>query len=358
MKECKTCLNTKANSQVRFNENSVCSQCQDHQVFEPNNDSELRDLFRKVKNKKLKYDALVPTSGGKDSTYVLYLATKKYGLKVLAYTLDNGFLSDLAKKNIEESIKKAGVDHIWYKIPEETLYKSYRRSLLKSGELCGVCGVAIERSMLKVSERYKIPLILLGHSPAEAHSFTKENIYDPVRLKSILKSKEITRKEINEIIVYPRLNYISSFLYTKLGRFGKKINLLYYLPLKSDNEIAQIIKKEMGWKDSDHSAYTRHLDCLAEPFTNYIRDNRLGSSRRLPQINNMIRNGEINKDEAQKILLEDAKQEIPANYNLIKETLKISENDIQASFKVPLGAYAAKESISNKVFAIVRKWVK
>ena len=40
----------------------------------------------------------VSFSGGKDSTYVLYKLVKEYRLKVKAYTLDNGFLSQEARE--------------------------------------------------------------------------------------------------------------------------------------------------------------------------------------------------------------------------------------------------------------------
>ncbi len=41
-----------------------------------------------AKKKGRRYDALVPLSGGKDSTYCLYLATRQFGLQVLAFTFD------------------------------------------------------------------------------------------------------------------------------------------------------------------------------------------------------------------------------------------------------------------------------
>lgn len=46
------------------------------------------------------YDALLCFSGGKDSTYTLWLLRKKLGLRVLAVTFDNGFLPEQTFKNI------------------------------------------------------------------------------------------------------------------------------------------------------------------------------------------------------------------------------------------------------------------
>ena len=41
---------------------------------------------------------MVPISGGRDSSMVLYLAVMKFKMKVLAFNYDNGFFSEQAKK--------------------------------------------------------------------------------------------------------------------------------------------------------------------------------------------------------------------------------------------------------------------
>lgn len=49
-------------------------------------------LCNKIKGKQ-KYDAVIMYTGGKDSGYAAYYLSKKLGLKVLAVTWDNGFLT-------------------------------------------------------------------------------------------------------------------------------------------------------------------------------------------------------------------------------------------------------------------------
>jgi tRNA(Ile)-lysidine synthase TilS/MesJ len=344
---------------IIIDENGLCNQCKSHKAFNPHGEKHLIAILEKAKNNPSAYNALVPLSGGKDSTYVLYLAVKKYGLKVLVYSYDNGFMSQMAKDNIQNALKECGSDHIWVKHDAEMLRKLYRTTLVNSGEICGVCGVGIERSMLKLTEAYKIPIILLGHSPTEANSFSKENIYDPNRLKSILKTNpKIEKDEIKRFFVYPELNFITSFLYTKTGKFGRKINLLYYPENPSDKEISKIIKKEMGWKEPEQYEYTRHFDCKAEPFTNYIREKRIGSSRRLPQLCNMIRNNEISREEALKIYETDSKKVDLTDYDSILNDLKIDKEELKKIEKIPLYVFNENLSKANKIFARVRKLLK
>lgn len=268
-------------------------------------------------------------------------------------------MSDYAKQNIKSSIEKCKVDHVWVKHNEELIHKLYQTVLKLSDEICGVCGIGIERSMLKISEAYKTPLILLGHTASEQNSFTSENIYDQDRLKAILKNdKNISNEMINRFLIYPKLNFITSYLYTRMGRFGKKVNILYYLDNPADKEIGVILKKEMDWAEPAESEYTRHFDCIAEPFTNYIREKRFGSSRRLPQLSNMIRNHEITKEEAFKITLNDKEMMQKANFANVMIKLNLTKNDIEDIGNIPKNVFGDVTSLSNMVFAKVRKVIK
>ena len=46
------------------------------------------------------YDCVVPLSGGKDSVYVLYYTVKKLGLRAIAVSYDNGFVHEVAIRNM------------------------------------------------------------------------------------------------------------------------------------------------------------------------------------------------------------------------------------------------------------------
>jgi len=56
-----------------------------------------------------RYDCIVGVSGGADSAYALYLA-KQQGLRPLAVHMDNGWNSELAVNNIENLVRKLGID--------------------------------------------------------------------------------------------------------------------------------------------------------------------------------------------------------------------------------------------------------
>ncbi|MBN2669666.1 MAG: hypothetical protein JXR60_10605 [Bacteroidales bacterium] len=359
MKECKNCLLNSNLTNVNINESGLCQYCLTHKPFLPYGENELIKIINKAKSKKRKYDALVPLSGGKDSSYILYLATKKYKLNVLAFTYDNGFMSDLAKENIDILVNRTKCDHQYYQPNQSLLKKVYKTTLTKSGDICGACGIGIYHAFQKASKDNRIPLILLGHSPSEEGSFTNEKIYDFKRLKRILKENpEINKTEINKFLISKNQDYISLYIKTKLGIYGQKVNPLFYLPQISDKKMAEILVNELGWKDSNNSEFTKHFDCIAEPLTNYIREKRFNQSRRIFQLSNMIRNGELTKDEAHNIYKNDNSYKLTANYKSILSLLDLNEDNLQKATEIPIGKWDKNTSKRNQIFAYLKQITK
>src|SRR5688572_20301599 len=96
---CKRCVLPDSFPGIDFDENGLCSLCR----AEPSVDdakkkraglrSKLEDLYRSVRGSG-DYDCLVAYSGGKDSSYTLFTLKEQYGLRCLAITIDNGFVSE------------------------------------------------------------------------------------------------------------------------------------------------------------------------------------------------------------------------------------------------------------------------
>ncbi|NNF04243.1 MAG: amino acid adenylation domain-containing protein, partial [Rhodothermales bacterium] len=98
---------------------------------------ELGALFDRVRAERTAdYDCLMLLSGGKDSTYALCRLVDM-GLDVLAFTLDNGFISEGAKANIRRVVETLGVDHVFGKTP--AMNEIFRDSLERYSNVCNGC---------------------------------------------------------------------------------------------------------------------------------------------------------------------------------------------------------------------------
>lgn len=345
---------------LSFDENGTCSMCTTKQVFKPYGEDRLIELMNALRAKKRgEYDALVPLSGGKDSMYILYLAVQVYKLNVLTMTYDNGFVSQIAKDNMARAVSKLGVKLVVCKPEEGVLHNIYKKMLLHSGDICGTCGIAIKASMFKVAQDYQIPMILSGISPLENDSFLPDTTQDIARFKYIIKEAGgLTKQEINRFLIYPRMNYVKLSIGKRLGTYAKEVYPLFYIHNPSDKEMGKIIVDKLGWQEDTTHEYSKHFDCIAEPFTNYVRHHIYGYERRICQYSNMVRRGEITREKAQMMYQTDRIAEKPANYQQILNLLDLNENDMENILKIKPLKYERYVSLSNKYFTKLMKLMK
>lgn len=104
---------------IAFDELGQCNYCTNFLktlgTYQPPTAEQMQTRFDeligriKSEGKGKRYDCIVGLSGGADSAYALYLA-KKSGLRPLAVHMDNGWDSELAANNIENLVRKLGVD--------------------------------------------------------------------------------------------------------------------------------------------------------------------------------------------------------------------------------------------------------
>ncbi|MDJ0728432.1 MAG: amino acid adenylation domain-containing protein [Crocosphaera sp.] len=153
---------------ITLDENKVCNLCNAYQsyqhrikqYFKPFD--ELKEILNQAKtNKRGEYDCLMLLSGGKDSTYVLYQLVGM-GLKVLTFTLDNGYISEQAKGNIRRVVESLNVDHIFGNTP--AMNKIFVDSLQRHCNVCNGCFKTIYTLSMQLADEKGIPVIVTGLS--------------------------------------------------------------------------------------------------------------------------------------------------------------------------------------------------
>ena len=128
---------------VSFDDAGVCNTCRSYESFKGKAQAyfktmrEFEPIAAQMKaSGKGDYDCVVLLSGGKDSTYMLYQLTAM-GLRPLAFTLDNGFISDEAKANIRRVVNGLGVDHVFGATP--AMNAIFVDSLQRFANVCNGC---------------------------------------------------------------------------------------------------------------------------------------------------------------------------------------------------------------------------
>lgn len=119
------------------------------------------------KSKKSRFDVAVFYTGGKDSTYLLYYLSKVLNLRVLALTWEIPYMSDCAKKSIENAkIALDTVEFINRKVSNADLRKIYTKLYSLSENTCACPSLAYVLFYPELVIN-KVPYFVAGNEPAQ-----------------------------------------------------------------------------------------------------------------------------------------------------------------------------------------------
>ena len=185
-----------------FDENGVCHLCnafkgykgKAEKYFKTEND--LKAILTSDKDNNPTYDCISLLSGGKDSTYILAQLVSM-GLKVLAFTLDNGYISEQAIDNVKRIVGKLGVDHVFG--TTEHMNDIFIDSLNTHQNVCNGCFKTIYTLSTKIAMEKQIPFIVTGLSRGQFFEtrLTEELFWD----------EELDVKKIDDTILEVRKLY-------------------------------------------------------------------------------------------------------------------------------------------------------
>jgi amino acid adenylation domain-containing protein len=153
---------------TRIDANGVCNLCNDYQQYRDRAQAyfgsmeALREIFAEAQaSQSGLYDCMMLLSGGKDSTYALYQVAR-IAKRVLAVTLDNGFVSDGAKANIGRVVSELGIDHRYLQTP--AMNAIFVDSLERHSNVCHGCFKTLYTLAVETALQEAIPLIVTGLS--------------------------------------------------------------------------------------------------------------------------------------------------------------------------------------------------
>ena len=137
---------------------------------------ELRELFLKARPRDGagKIDCVMLLSGGKDSTYALYQLVDM-GLRVLVFSLDNGYISDGAKANIKRAVDDLGLELVVGTTP--AMNRIFADSLDHFSNVCQGCFKTIYTLGMQLARERDIGQIVTGLSRGQIFETRLANLY-------------------------------------------------------------------------------------------------------------------------------------------------------------------------------------
>jgi hypothetical protein len=298
---------------LKLDDKGVCNFCRNYEnIFrnwkeiKDNRKKQFEKLIKKIKNLNRPYDVVVPLSGGKDSVYVLYLCSKIYNLKCLCVTFVNGWLSDDARKNIENAINATDSDHIYYTMNRNIMLKLYKLFLQKTSTFCPACmaGIAIATGIAQKS--FNVPMIVSGTGMRYSYRGFIPEIFQGGDLnffKNVIKDEEIKKKIGTKMMGFKSSSFFEKMMHAipqilKIpDPFIPKYLRIYDYIDASYDEIYNTIIEEMDW--NKNLGYKEHMDCIVSKLPKYIDSQKFPDMTEMTCKNSsLIRLGLMDRQEA------------------------------------------------------------
>jgi len=267
---------------ARIDAQGICNICHDFDAYKDKaNDyfetpQELRaEIEKAAARKQGTYDAIMLLSGGKDSTYALYRVAE-VTTNILTLTLDNGYISQGAKQNIDRVTKALGVDHRYLTTP--AMNAVFRDSLERFSNVCQGCFKTIYTLALDVARREKVPAIITGLSRGQFFEtrltpelFQNENAPTPCAIDGIVKTARrayhMADDTVNTLLDAP------SFVDDALLDEVTFIDVYRYLDVPL-SELYAYLSAKAPWVRPDDTG--RSSNCLINDVGIYVHNKREG----------------------------------------------------------------------------------
>ncbi len=310
---CKSCVLPNTRPNLIIEKNGFCSACNNHSVKTKTDwkrrELEFKILVKKIKKVKLRYDCVVPVSGGKDSTWQI-IQCLKFGLNPLAVTWKSPQRTKIGEYNLKNLIS-LGVDHIDWSVNPQIEKKLILDSFKKLGSVSIAMHLGIFNIPSLVASKFNIPYIIWGENSAIEYGNIKKNDNQKYLDKRWYKKYGVTNNTVAEDWISKNLPKEKLSSYMGYKSFSKKnifyptsIFLGYYF--KWDPNKTFKIARKNGFKE-DTKARTglynfADIDDYSISIHHWFKWYKFGFTRLFDNLSLEIRNKRISRSKAIKII--------------------------------------------------------
>jgi len=331
---------------ITFDEKGVCDHCNDfYKNVLPNWHTDdrgrttLNQIVEKIKKlgKGKDFDCILGMSGGVDSSFLLHMAVKDFGLRPLVFHVDGGWNSELAVNNIEVMIDKLKLDLFTEVIDWEDM-RDFQLAFFKAGvpHLDIPQDHAFIATLYNFANKHNIKYILNGGNiSTECVRNPLEWMYygtDMAQLNDI-RNRYCTRPLKN----YPFSPILKHKLYLRYIKGIQVVKPLNYIPYMKKDAI-KLLTEQYGWKEYPQKHFESRFTKFYE---GYWLPEKFGYDTRKVQYSSLILTNQMTREEALEKLKLPAYDPatIEDDFKYIATKLEISVDELRSYFKAPNKSY-------------------
>ena len=311
MKTCTHCILPETYPGITFDDQGVCNFCQ---AYQPQQSvlgkAQLIKVIKQKQQRQGKYDCVVPNSGGKDSSFILYYIVKELGLNPIVVSYNSGFQDEIAEENVINACELLGVDLEIIRSPGDIQRKILNSSYILSEKIgrpwgCANCPAILRMVSIQTAQKYNVPFIIWGSSKVESVKSANSEHSLGNAIKKGLKDPSIEYHGIRYIffrifqriaLKFPLKLALKPF---KIPPFSDEnpqfIHFFDYIQWDSMKNTA-LLEYELGWKHPPGKE--SRFDCTLHNVSNHHFLKTYGISHDGVSLCNMIREGKISRQEA------------------------------------------------------------
>ena len=351
---CSNCVMDTSDSKIVFDDNGVCDHCNTfYENILPNwhtderGDKALKEIVKKLKKEGegKDFDCLMGMSGGIDSSYLLYIMVKKYGLRPLVFHVDAGWNSQIAVNNIERLVDGLGLDLYTEVINWEEM-KDLQLAFFKSGvpHIDVPQDHAFFATMYKFASKNNIKNILTGGN------YSTECVRNPIEWmyyqSDFIQLRDIYKKHgTGKLKDYPVSNILWHKIYLPYIKGIKLIKPLDYFPYNKDLAMQELVDK-FGYQKYPQKHFESRLTRFYE---SYWLPKKFGYDTRKVQYSSLILTNQMTREDALEKLKHPAydPKTIKQDFEYIATKLGISVEGLQSYMDAPNKTYKDYKSQEN-----------
>jgi N-acetyl sugar amidotransferase len=338
---CKNCVMDTSDSSIIFDEYGVCDYCNNYYNnilpnWHPNEqgEKEIGKVLDKIKaeGKNKDYDCLIGISGGLDSSYLVYAAVEKFGMRPLLFHVDAGWNSDVSTHNIQKLVDGLGLD-LYTEVVNWEEMKDLQRAFIKSQvpDIDTPQDLVFFSSLYNFAVKNKFKYIITGGN------YSTECVREPLEWGAYYQTDMRYVRDIHNKFGEKKLKTFPTcdiFKYKIQYRFVNGVRVVkpldYMRFIKKEAE--DLLREKFGWQSYQHK---HHESRFTRFYESFWLPRKFGFDKRKNHLSSLILTGQAERDA---VLDRISRTELPEDelmkeFEYVAKKLDFTKEELWGYFK-------------------------